>query len=291
MSHLVVVFVWLLHWLPLPVQAVVGNSLGWLLYWLVAPRRRVTLTNLRLCFPDLTEAERAKLARRLFMCVARSFLERGLIWFGSRERIRSLVEVEGIEEVHRLLGEGIPVIVLTPHFCALDTAGARLATELNCVSIYSSQRNKVLEKWLFHGRTRFGDQILFSRQEGVRGAVKKLREGGRIFYYLPDMDFGPRDSIFVPFFGVPAATVPGLPRIAKMARAKVVSAIVRMKPWGRGYTVRISAPWENFPSGDEAADTQRMNQAIEREVLAMPEQYYWVHKRFKTRPEGEAGFY
>jgi KDO2-lipid IV(A) lauroyltransferase len=291
MSRIVVAFLWLLHWLPLSVQAAIGNGLGWLLYWLVVPRRRVTLTNLRLCFPHLSDAERAKLARNHFKCVARSFLERGILWFGSAERIRRLVRVEGMEKVHARLAEGRPVILLVPHFCALDTAATRLATEVNSVSIYSAQSNKELEKWLFHGRSRFGDQYLLSRQEGVRAAVKKLREGGRIFYYLPDMDFGPRDSIFVPFFGVPAATVPGLPRIAKLARADIVTCIVRMLPGGQGYEVKVGPFWENFPGGDEYADTLRMNAEIERHVLTMPEQYYWVHKRFKTRPPGEPGFY
>jgi len=291
MTYLVLAFLWLLHWLPLPLQAALGNALGWLLYWLVVPRRRVVLTNLRLCFPQMSEGERARLARRHFMCVARSVLERGLIWFGSRERIRRLVKVEGLDKVHALLAEGTPVILLVPHFCALDTGGTRIATEMNTVTIYSAQKNKILERWLSHGRSRFGDQALFSRQEGVRPVVKKLREGGRAFYYLPDMDFGPRDSIFVPFFGVQTATVPGLPRIARLARAAVVTFTVRMLPMGRGYEVLIGPVWENFPSEDETADTVRMNQEIERHVLTMPEQYYWVHKRFKTRPPGEPGVY
>ena len=291
MSRIVVALLWLLHWLPLSVQAAIGNGLGWLLYWLVVPRRRVTLTNLRLCFPHLSDAERAGLARNHFKCVARSFLERGILWFAPAERIRRLVRVEGLEKVKARLVEGRPVILLVPHFCALDTAGTRLALDINTVSIYSAQSNKELEKWLFHGRSRFGDQYLLSRQEGVRAAVKKLREGGRAFYYLPDMDFGPRDSIFVPFFGVPAATVPGLPRIAKLARADIVSCIVRMLPGGQGYEVKIGPFWENFPSEDEYADTLRMNAEIERHMLTMPEQYYWVHKRFKTRPPGEPGFY
>ncbi len=291
MNRFVVTFLWLLHWLPLPVQAAIGNGLGWLLYWIVVPRRRVTLTNLRLCFPELSSTECGRLARHHFKCVARSFLERGLLWFAPADRIRRLVRVEGMEKVHARLGEGRPVIFLVPHFCALDTAATRLATEVNSVSIYSTQSNKELEKWLFHGRSRFGDQYLLSRQEGVRAAVKKLREGGRIFYYLPDMDFGPRDSIFVPFFGVPAATVPGLPRIAKLARADIVSCIVRMLPRGAGYEVTVGPFWEDFPTGDEYADTLRMNREIERHVLTMREQYYWVHKRFKTRPPGETGFY
>ena len=290
MSHLVVVFVWLLHWLPLPVQAAVGNALGWLLYWLVAPRRRVTLTNLRLCFPDLTEAERAKLARRHFMCVARSFLERGLLWFGSRERIRRLVEVEGMEAVHGLLDAGTPVILLVPHFCALDTAATRLATEVNSVSIYSAQKNKILEKWLFHGRSRFGSQVLLRRDESIRASIKAMKEI-RPFYYLPDMDNGPDDSIFVPFFGVQAATLSALPRLAKLGGAVVVPCFTRMLPGGQGYVVELGEPWRDFPGGSVEADTRRMNACIEDAVRTMPAQYYWVHRRFKTRPPGEPKLY
>ena len=114
---------------------------------------------------------------------------------------------------------------------------------------------------------------------------------GRPFYYLPDQDYGPRDTIFVPFFGVPAATVPGLSRIAQVAEARVLPCVTRMLPGGSGYVLRIDPPWDNFPSGDLVADTRRMNEYIERRVLEMPEQYLWMHKRFKTRPPGEARFY
>lgn len=284
-------FMWLLHWLPLPLQAAVGNGLGSLLYWVVVPRRKVALTNLRLCFPQMSEAERTRIARRNFRIIARSMLERGMLWWGSPARIQRLVKVRGMEKVHELLGQGVPVILLVPHFAGLDTAATRLAMEVNSVSIYSTQKDKVLEKMLFHGRSRFGDQFLLARDEGLRPAVKKLREGGRIFYYLPDMDFGPQDSIFVPFFGVPAATVPALNRFTKMTKAKVVTCIVRILPWGQGYEVTVEPPWENFPSDDVEGDALRMNHEIERWISALPDQYYWVHKRFKTRPPGEPGFY
>lgn len=291
MTYVLLAFMWLLRWLPLPLQAAVGNTLGSLLYWIIAPRRRVVLTNLRLCFPHLSEAERRALAQRNFRIIARSMLERGMLWWSSPARIRRLVKVSGMERVHALLGEGVPVILLVPHFAGLDTAATRLALEVNSVSIYSTQKDKVLERMLFHGRSRFGDQFLLAREEGLRPAVKKLREGGRIFYYLPDMDFGPQDSIFVPFFGVPAATVPALNRFTKLTGAKVVTCIVRILPWGQGYEVTVEPPWEDFPGDDVEADALRMNHEIERRISALPEQYYWVHKRFKTRPPGEPGVY
>jgi KDO2-lipid IV(A) lauroyltransferase len=133
---------------------------------------------------------------------------------------------------------------------------------------------------------RFGDPLLFSRQDGIRPVVRALRDGIP-FYYLPDMDLGPRESIFVPFFGVPTATVPALSRLAQVSRARVVPIVTRQLPDGEGYAARFYPAWDDFPTGDIAADTQRMNEFIEAMVREMPEQYYWVHKRFKTRPPGQ----
>lgn len=289
MTRIFLAFLWLLHWLPLPVQAVCGWLLGHLLYVLIVPRRRVVLTNLRLCFPELSERERRQLARRNVVAVTRSFLERGIGWWASEARIRRLVELRGLEKLQALQREGRAIIVLIPHFTNLD-AGNRLGMEIDVVSVFSAQNNKLLEKMLLHGRTRFGNQQLLSRQDGIRGAVKALKSG-RALYYLPDMDFGPRDSIFVPFFGVQAATVPGLPRIARLANAAVIPLIILTKPCAQGYVCEFGDVWKDFPSDDPVADTARMNAFIEAEVRKHPEQYYWVHKRFKTRPPGEAKLY
>ena len=290
MTNIFLAFMWLLHWLPLPAQAFIGWLLGHVLYVLVVPRRKVVLTNLRLCFPEWTEAERRRMARCNFVAVTRSMLERGVIWWASEARIRKLVELRGVDKIRALHAEGRAVIMLVPHFVGLDMAGTRMAMEMDCVSMYSAQLNKTLERWLLHGRTRFGSQELLSRQEGIRGAVKAMRKG-RPFYYLPDLDYGPKESIFVPFFGVQTATIPGLSRIAQLGRAAVVPLIVRMKPWGTGYIGEFGDAWNNFPTDSAEADTTRMNAYIEAEVRKSPDQYYWVHKRFKTRPEGEAKIY
>ena len=189
-----------------------------------------------------------------------------------------------------LLEAGTPVIVMAPHFVGLDMGGSRLSMECDFVSIYARQRNKVVDRWLYHGRSCFGDQRLLARHESIRSTVRALKEG-RPFYYLPDMDHGPKESIFVPFFGIQTASITGLPRFAKMAGAAVVTCTTRMLPGGQGYEVTLGAPWTDFPSGDVTADVARMNADIEARVREMPEQYYWVHKRFKTRPEGEPRFY
>lgn len=279
---------WLLHFLPLPVLAPIGRGLGRMFYALGHERRNVALTNLRMCFPHWTEEERRRIARRHVEAVARSFLERGILWWSSRERIQRLVQVEGREHIEALRGQ--PVILLAPHFVGLDMGGTRLSTEWAGCSMYSRQKDPVIDRVLLRGRTRFMEARLFSRQDGIRPLVRAIREGFP-FYYLPDQDFGPRDSVFVPFFGVQAATITGLPRVAHLARATVVPVVTRQLPGGAGYRTTFYPAWRDFPSGNDERDARRMNEFIEQRVLEMPEQYWWLHKRFKTRPPGEAAPY
>lgn len=280
--------IWLLHWLPLSILAPLGRAAGRLLYVLAGERRRVVLTNLRLCFPELSETERVRLARNHFAVFMRSLLEHGILWWSSRERVLDMVRIEGLE--HWRAVSNRPVIMLAPHFVGLDMGGIRIGAEYRAVSVYSKQKNPAFDAVLYHGRTRFVMPDLYSRQDGIRPVAKAIKKG-LPFYYLPDMDFGERDSIFVPFFGVPAATITGLARIAALTGAVVVPAVTTQLPGGSGYVLRFHPAWENFPSGDLAADTRRMNGFIEERVREMPEQYYWLHKRFKTRPQGEPRIY
>ncbi len=288
MTRIGLALIWLLHWLPLPVLAALGRGAGLLLHALARERRRVVLTNLRLCFPELSDDERRRLARRHFAAFARALLEHGILWWGSRERVMRMVRVEGLE--HWQAVQGRPVIWLAPHFVGLDMGGSRIITEWQGISVYSHQKNPAFDRVLLRGRTRFVKPVLFSRQDGIRAVVKAMRTG-LPFYYLPDMDFGERDSIFVPFFGVQTATITGLARMAQLARAVVQPAVTTQLPGGAGYVLRFYPAWENFPTGDLAADTRRMNEFIEARVREMPEQYYWLHKRFKTRPPGEQKIY
>ena len=288
MTRLAIALMWLLHWLPLVALAPLGQGLGRLLYALAGARRRIALTNLRLCFPELSEAERIALARRHFAAFGRSFLERGLLWWAPPERLRRLARITGLEHLRGLAGR--PAILLVPHFIGLDMGGTRLMLESDIVSIYANQKNLLFNAALLKGRSRFGGSVLLSRQEGTRKAIKAMREG-KPFYYLPDMDYGQRDTIFVPFFGVPAATITGLSRLARITGAAVLPVITRMLPGGAGYLVEIGAPWQDFPGASIEVDTRRMNAYIEEEVRRMPEQYFWLHKRFKTRPPGEKSPY
>ena len=283
-----VVLMWLLHFLPLRALAACGRALGTAGFWLIGERRRVTRINLAKCFPEMQPQARERLAREHFRAAARSILELGIVWWAPRERVERLVRIEGLEHV-RALG-ATPAILFVPHFVALNMGGARLGSEVNCVSMYAAQKNRRLAELLLQGRHRFGTQKLVSRQQGIRAVIAGMREG-LPFYYLPDQDYGPRDALFVPFFGIPTATVPGLSRIARLVGARVLPCVTRMLPRGGGYVLTIEPPWENFPTPDVVADTRRMNEYIERKVREMPEQYLWMHKRFKTRPPGEARFY
>ncbi len=287
-GRLVLSLSWLLHWLPLPVLAWLARGLGCMLYLVGRARRRVALKNLSLCFPELSVQQQRRIARHHFRSFSQVVLEQGLLWWASDRRFQRLIRVQGME--HWRAVESRPIIWLAPHFAGLDWAGVRLSAERPVASVYSRQNSELLNRMLLKGRNRFNQSVLFSRQDGLRGVVKALRQGTS-FYYLPDLDFGRRDALFVPFFGVLAATVTGLSRIAKLTNALVLPVIARQLPGGRGYDVTIYPAWVDFPTDDVAADTRRMNAFIEARIKEMPEQYLWTHKRFKTRPAGEPSFY
>ena len=287
-ARLVLGLLWLLHWLPLGLQALLGRGLGALLYLFGGARRRIALRNLELCLPEKAPAEREALARAHFGWLGRSFLERGMLWYASRERLSRLIQVEG--DVKLAERSERPVMWLVPHFLALDVAGVSVLLNQgrHAGSIYQAQSNPVFDAAMRRGRLRFGNAEIFARSEGARALMRAIKRGDA-FFNLPDMDFGARDAAFVPFFGVPAATVPSLPRLARLGRARVVPTVTRMTP--DGYEVQVHPAWPDYPSADASADTALMNRRLEDWIRAMPEQYYWVHKRFKTRPPGEPSVY
>jgi Kdo2-lipid IVA lauroyltransferase/acyltransferase len=288
MTRVGLALVWVLHFLPLALLAPLGRALGMLLYAVAGERRRVTLTNLGLCFPQHSPAELRALARSHFQAFGRNLVEHGILWWSTKQRVLDFVRIAGIEHWQAVAGR--PVILLAPHFVGLDMGGIRITAEYPLVSVYSHQKDAAFDAALYHGRTRFVMPELYSRQEGIRPVVKAMRRG-LPFYYLPDMDFGERDSVFVPFFGVPTATITGLARIARLAGAVVVPAVTRQLAGTQGYELTFYPAWSDFPGDDEAADARRMNAFIEERVREMPEQYFWLHKRFKTRPPGGERFY
>ena len=274
--------------LPLPVLRGLGRVLGNVLYVVAVPRRKVALRNLELCFPEKTLAERKELAKESIVVFCQTFLDRSWLWFGSEELVRSRVKLTGA--VHELVGD-TPTIVFAPHFYSMDAGGLALPlnTEREFTSIFATNPDPVLDAWFMTGRQRFGNVRMLNRADGVKPIISTLRKGG-LLYLLPDMDYGKNDSVFVPFFAVPeTATIPSLSRFARLGKAKVVGLYNRMTP--EGYMAEMTPAWDNFPTDDHIADTARMNRELEMAIRTMIPQYYWVHKRFKTRPDGQASLY
>ena len=278
--------------LPIRAIAAISGPLSTIGWWLAKSRRRVALINLRLCFPDLLEWERETIARQHFRAYMQAALEHGFLWNASGERIRDYVSLHD-EQQWKQFREGEnqrPVIWLCPHFIGLDAAAIRISVDTSGCSIYSEQSNPDLDQLMLAGRTRFGDSKIIARTEGVKPIIRAMKSG-LPFYYLPDMDFGARDSVFSPFFGVKAATITGVSRLAKLTGAVVVPVIATQRPKGAGYDVRFYPAWEAFPSGNDEADARRVNAFIEDRVRENIAQYLWTHKRFKTRPPNEPSVY
>jgi KDO2-lipid IV(A) lauroyltransferase len=287
LSHLGILFMRLLALLPLRWVRALGYGLGMVLYVLVWPRRKVVDVNLRMCFPQWSDAQRARVRRGVFIHVAQSWLDRGWLWHASPEVVRRRIVLTGA--VRELAGME-PTIVFAPHFVGLDAGVTGLTQQLprRFVGIYTRQSNAIVDAWVLKGRHRFGGARPMSRNEGVRDLIAALKAGD-VMYLLPDMNFGPEESIFVPFYGVPAATVPSLSRFARLAKAKVVPVVTRLTR--SGYEVRVLDAWAGFPTRDVEADTALMNERLQGYIDEMPDQYYWVHKRFKTRPPGQPKVY
>jgi KDO2-lipid IV(A) lauroyltransferase len=262
--------------------------LGSLLYPLVLPRRKIMLRNLALCFPHMAEADRRALAREHLKLWVRTFLDRGLLWFASRQRLERLIRIEGLEHFEAAKPDktGRAWMIFAPHFVGLDAAGLAVILRQRAASVYVQPTNPVLARQIHAGRSRFEGSEQYSRSDGIRPVVKIMKRG-LPFFIMPDMDLGPQDSVFVDFFGVPTATVTALPRLARLTHAVIVPLVVRVNDDHSGYTVRFYPPWTDYPGElDDASAVRAMNAFIEDRVRDMPAQYYWVHRRFKTRPEG-----
>lgn len=281
---------YLIQLLPFKLIHLLADAVGTLAYYAVSPRRKVGETNLRLCFPEWSEAERTALLKRHFRHMGKLMLEYGLYWYAPAERLRRLVRYQDKHHLDNALAAGEKVILLYPHFTAFEMAVYTLNQDVPLTSMYSHQKNKALDEQILKGRHRYNNVFLLGRTDGLRAIIKQLRKSDAPFLYLPDQDFGRNDSIFVPFFGIPTATITGLSRIAAMTGAKVIPAIPTREA-DNTVTLRFYPAWENFPSEDVEADTRRMNEFIEARVREQPEQYFWLHKRFKTRPEGEESVY
>jgi KDO2-lipid IV(A) lauroyltransferase len=290
-SKLGIEFMRALAHVPLPLIRGFGKALGPVLHALAASRRRVVDANLALCFPEKSSAERRRIARETFVYVAQSWLDRSWLWHAPEHVVARRLKVVGAaSEIDEIANGKEPMILFAPHFYGLDAAATALTmhTARPSTTIYTTQRDPLIDEWISEGRKRFGNVITLNRVDGIKPIIAGLRKGG-LLYLLPDMDFGRDQTVFVPFYGVQAATVPSLSRFARLGRAKVVPIVSKLVKGG--YEIQVLPAWQNFPTDDVIADTTLMNERLQGYIDTMPSQYYWVHRRFKTRPEGEASVY
>jgi lauroyl/myristoyl acyltransferase len=260
----------------------VGALLGWAFFIVNAKRRRIARLNLRLCFPELSSRHRARLLRRHFVMTGRSYADLGFLAWASMARIERKIRVLGLEHLQAQDGHGGRVILLVPHCLGVNLGGI-VARHHPMFSMFKPPRNALLDWFLNKVRMRFGCRLL-TRKQGMRPVVRALSHA-MAFYYIPDEDFGPDRSVFAPFFGVHAATLPTLGRLAKLVDAAVIPVFVRMLPGNGGCEVTLKPPLKDFPSGDRVKDAMRMNEVLEESIREMPEQYMWTFKLFKTRPD------
>ena len=287
LSRLGILVMRVLALLPLSWVRGLGRVLGWLLYALAAARRRVVRVNLRLCFPQWSESQIRTAEVATFVYFAQAWLDRGWLWHGSADTLRQRLVLRG--ETGELDGDA-PTVIFAPHFVGLDAGWTALTSTLprHFTTIYSNQVDETLDAWILAGRKRFGQPRLFGRDDGLKPVAQALR-AGQPLYLLPDMNITRQESAFVPFYGVPTATLTSLSRFASLGRAKVVPVVTQMTP--TGYDVHVKAAWTDFPTHDLIADAATMNRLLQTYIDTMPTQYYWVHKRFKVRPSGEPSVY
>ena len=279
--------------LPWRWQVSLGRGLGRLMYRVAGKRRKIADTNLRLCFPGLSDQEREKLLRENFQYMGLAIMESGLSWWGKSERLPALGRIKGLQHLEKALQRGKGVILLTGHMTSLDLGGKILAlellnTEYPIQAMYKPAHNLLVNTMMVRGRELQVRRLFKHRdiRSFVRGLHEKLPS-----WYAPDQDFGLKQSVFADFFGVPTATLTSTARIAAKTGAAVVPYFPIRLPGEEGFEIRILPEWENYPSGDDIADARRVNAAIEAIVREYPAQYLWMHRRFKTRPEGFAPVY
>lgn len=284
-----ILLLWLISLLPLPVTAFLGRGLGVFLKRIAGRRSHIVRTNLELCFPDLDSNQIEQLMKEHFKALGQAALTIGINMFASQRRLQRLVTMRDRHYFDQQIGADKPVILLAPHFVAMEIAGLVLAPERHMLSMYQTIRNPLIDYLVRRGRSRFGG-IMIERKSDMRQVVKLVR-GGSPFYYLPDQDPGSADKVFAPFFGIETAVTPGLSRFARLSKAAVIPCFTKLLPKGAGYEVIFLPPLENFPTDDPVKDAAQMNEVIEQGISEMPEQYFWVHRRFKSRPAGEKSLY
>ncbi len=279
----------ILSLVPLPLGYCAGILLGELIYWLYGSRRKVTLTNLAACYPELNSMQIRRLSRQHFHHMVIGVFTLSIAWWASPKRLQRLSTFHHREHLDTALQQGKNVILMAPHFTSLEILGGILFNEMPMTSMYQHHRNHALDAEITRRRTRFGS-VLYDYKSSLKGLVKSIREGIP-FYYLPDQDPGKTRGVFAPFFGIQTATFPALSKLARLGNASVIPCMARIRKYGTGIDIIFANALQDYPTGDPVEDATIMNHAIEQLIENAPAQYFWSHKRFKTRPDGEDPFY
>nr|WP_298147870.1 lipid A biosynthesis lauroyl acyltransferase [uncultured Pseudomonas sp.] len=279
---------WLLAQLPYPLLMRMGRGLGAVMFRLAGSRRKIAARNLELCFPELAASERERLLRENFASTGMTFFEMAISWWWPAARLRKLGRIDGLEHIRQAEADGQGVLLMAMHFTTLEMGGGLLGMQQDMYGMYRPHKNPLFDYIQRRGR----EQRLLGvvERDDVRGMLKLLRAGG-VIWYAPDQDYGAQRSVFVPLFGIPAATVTATSKFARLGKARVIPFTQERLADGSGYRLTVHPPLADFPGESEEADCLRVNQWIERAIRQHPEQYLWAHRRFKTRPPGEAKLY
>lgn len=281
---------WLLIQLPYKALLGLGRALGALMYRVAGERRRVALRNLELCFPELSHDERQRLLKENFASTGIAFFEMAMSWWWPQARLARLAHIEGIEHLQAAQQQGQGAILMAVHFTTLEIGAALLGQRHTIDGMYREHGNPLFDFIQRSGRERHNLDSLAVEREDVRGMLKLLRKG-RAIWYAPDQDYGAKQSVFVPLFGIPAATVTATTKFARLGKAQVIPFTQRRLEDGSGYRLVVHPPLADFPGESEEADCLRINQWVESVLRECPEQYLWAHRRFKSRPPGEPKLY
>ena len=279
----------MMSYLPMRVIYVLGSGMGEVLYWVHHSRRRVTITNLSKCFPALPPGKIRALARAHFRKLLIGALTMPIAWWGSSNRIGRICTYRNRQILEDIQKDGRNIIILAPHFVGLEFLGMFLFSQMEMCSMYQKHRNPLMNEFLLQRRSRFGNR-LYSKRSSLFSLIKMIKSSVA-FYYLPDQDPGKKRGVFAKFYGIETATYDSLNRITKQSNALVLPCMARLQPFGGGYEIIFDPPLKHYPTGNGVADATTMNQAIEKLITQAPEQYFWAHRRFKTRPPGEKPFY
>ena len=285
---ILVTVLWVLGKFPVRLGIWCARPLGWLVFHLLKRRKLVAQRNIERCFPALGQDEVQKLLRANFRSLARTVFETAWCWGMGNRRFSTMASIDGLEHLEAAKASGRGVLLFTAHMTSLEIGGRVVGSAVPAAAVYRPLGNEVIEWYQNRGRLRYAEAMISKRE--MRSVIRYLRKGG-VVWYAPDQDFGAQQSVFVPFFGIQTATLEATHKLISLTKCAVVPMFPEFVPEENRYRITIRPALEELPTGDVLADLSRLNAEMESHIRKVPEQYWWIHRRFKTRPEGEAPFY